>query len=392
MRQLAVQIRRTIGAATVLANIAALSACSSDSGSGSSDPDEIRVGVVFSVSGDIASYGVPARDGTEAMADLINESGDLGTRKLKLFFEDAKSDPAQAALAARRLILDEEVDVVVGATVSAETLAISPIVAGEHVPMLVTVSGAAVMPQGDKSWPQSFRTLTPNTAIVERQLQEAAKVGSRVGVFYQDDAYGSAMWDDVERLAPELGIEIVAVTSAPADATNLAPQATQLADADPDVIVAGMTFPEMSGAFVRAVREAGVTLPIWGDTGSATGATAEAAGDAAQGMFGLAFVDWSEPLPAQRELAEALAADGKPAPSGVQTVQGANAIYLISEAVKSISGDITGENLRDALEALCPVQGLLVAEGCYDDENHDGYGSEAVVPVTYTDGAWVSVR
>lgn len=382
-------VRPMVLATASLLLVSLLGACSADAGD--DDPNVIKVGVVFSVSGDIASYGVPAREGTEAMAKLINDSGDLGDRSLELYFEDAKSDPAQAALAARRLILDDDVDVVIGATVSAETLAVAPIVTREEVPMMVTVSGAAVMPSGDDSWPYSFRALTPNTSIVERQLKEAAKVGTDVGVFYQDDAYGDAMYEDVKRLAPDLGINIVAVTSAPSDATNLAPQAAQLENADPDVIVAGMTFPEMSGAFIRAVRDAGITAPIWGDTGSASGAVAKAAGDAADGMFGLAFVDWKKPTPKQAELADALAADGKPAPSGVQTVQGANAVYLVSQAVQAIDGDVTPKNLLEAMENLCPIEGLLVAEGCYSADNHDGYGSDAVLPVVYKGGAWTSV-
>jgi branched-chain amino acid transport system substrate-binding protein len=385
--------RRLLWGAPIIALVAITAAACGSAGGGSGgggESTDINVGVIFSSSGRLASYGEPAKQGALAEAKIINDAGGVNGHKIKIHFEDSKSDPSQAVVAARKLIVDDKVDVIIGATVSGETLAVSPVAASGKIPFLVAVSGTAVMPKGSSVYPYAFRVLGDNTGIADRVLQEATKSGKNVALLYEDDAYGTAAYKDMKTLGKKYGVNLVMATRAAADATNLLPQATQIKDANPQVVIMAASAPSMAGAFLKALKQAGVTAPVWVDPGSTTAATAAAAGSAVEGVNGIAYVDWKKPNSAQKQLIDAFSAAGYPAPSGVGPLQGANAVALVADAARKVNGTISRQKLLDAFNGLCPVQGLLNAPACFSPGNHPGYDKAAVTVVKAQGGQWLA--
>ena len=141
-----------------------LSSATSDSGRGSAliaapfvirssfaQPAAINIGVIVPLSGANAQFGVNSRNGIELVADEINAAGGikaLGGAKLNLVVGDATSNPATAAIAAQRLITQNDVTAVFGAFASSLTLAISEVTARANIPLLTMAFADQITARG----------------------------------------------------------------------------------------------------------------------------------------------------------------------------------------------------------------------------------------------------
>ncbi len=109
--------------------------------------DFFKVGVVTSISGELATGGNVTKRGYDLWAAAVNAQGGIaiGGKKypVKLFYADAQSQPSQGAAAAERLITQEHVDFILGPYSSGVTMAVAPVVEKYKVP---TITGSAESP------------------------------------------------------------------------------------------------------------------------------------------------------------------------------------------------------------------------------------------------------
>ncbi len=106
----------------------------------------VRVGMVQSLSGGLSAYAHEGQPVFEYMVKKINEAGgikSLGGAKLEIVLADDASKPAQTASEARRLVTEEKVDLLVGTILSAQMLALSPVLDELKVPALSIWAGGA---------------------------------------------------------------------------------------------------------------------------------------------------------------------------------------------------------------------------------------------------------
>jgi branched-chain amino acid transport system substrate-binding protein len=106
--------------------------------------DTVKVGVLLSVSGPAAPFGIPERDVIKILADKYNSEGGINGHKLELIYHDDQSNPTEAARGATRLIRQDNVQVILGASIGSATLALMPIAAQANIPVLSPVSTQSV--------------------------------------------------------------------------------------------------------------------------------------------------------------------------------------------------------------------------------------------------------
>ncbi|MEK9721738.1 MAG: ABC transporter substrate-binding protein, partial [Quisquiliibacterium sp.] len=81
---------------------------------------EIKIGVIFDLTGPFAAGGSAAANyGTKYAIDMINERGGVGGYKIKAVFADAQSKAEVAINEAERLLNQENVDLIMGVYSSA---------------------------------------------------------------------------------------------------------------------------------------------------------------------------------------------------------------------------------------------------------------------------------
>src|SRR5699024_10380826 len=113
-----------------------LVACGGDEGAGndtgngespSSDEDTIKLGVLEDRSGDFALVGIQKSHAVELAVEEINNDGGLLGKEIEIVAPDTQSDDTRYQEMTRKLILEDEVDVIMGAFSSASREAIRPI-------------------------------------------------------------------------------------------------------------------------------------------------------------------------------------------------------------------------------------------------------------------------
>lgn len=350
--------------------------------------EPLKLGLLLSLSGPAAPFGIPERDAVQALAAATNAAGGINGRPVELVIYDDATNPTEAVRGMRQLAMGDRVLAVIGSTIGSGTLAAAPIAAQAGVPVLAPNGTDAVVSPETPFFSHVFRTLPSNSLIGEALLNRAlAGDVQRVALFYQEDAYGVGMAERLEHEAGERGIEIVAAVSAPLSATDVAPQATRIRNAEPDVVLIQASAPALGAAFVRAARQVGLEAPLWAAGALAQQSFIDAAGEAGNGVRLVMIANWSDPTPELAAFADLLTAAGTP-PQGFGEILGANAYHAFVSAVSSIEGDVTPASVRDALETVCAIEAYSEGFTCYTAENHEGWTSEAMQSAVIRDGSF----
>jgi branched-chain amino acid transport system substrate-binding protein len=246
---------RLVAAASLL--LLGVSSCSPEEAQDES-ADEFKVGVITSLSGDLAFGGNITKRGYDYWADTVNDKGgiEVGGEKypVRLIFADDQSDPAQAAEAAERLSVEEEVDFILGPYSSSATLGAAPIIDKYKVPH---ITGSAESPDiWTEGFEYTFGTIPAANVMAPhaiRTLAQAAPEAKTVYVVGIDDPFAGAVAESFQETAEQEGMEVLDYTLVPPDA-DLSPVISKAKAADPDIFAFG-GHPENHIEMVKVAQE-----------------------------------------------------------------------------------------------------------------------------------------
>ena len=234
-------------AATSVAVALAATACGSpqDTASGGGDAAPVKVGLVYSQSGPLASYGKQYIEGFKAGLDFATKgTGKVGDRTIEVTEADDAGDPAKAVSAAKDLI-GKGTKIIAGSTSSGVALQVAPIAAQNKV---LFISGPAATDAVTGANKYTFRSGRQSYQdVVTAKSFIGDPTGKKVVVFAQDGAFGDANEAAVKAVIGGAGATVSAVR-APASATEFTPFASQIKSAKPDLLFvawAGTTAPAM---------------------------------------------------------------------------------------------------------------------------------------------------
>lgn len=162
------------------------------------EPETIKVGCVFPMTGNNADQGVMNVDGCQFAIDYINEHGGIqamGGAKLELVTYDNQSDADQSKAVAERLINENpDIVAVTGAASSSFVLPMLPVFEKNEMPFLTAQVSESITNQGYK---YAFRFGSTGGSFSEYQvkflewLNEEYGLGiSKVGIVYEDTEWG----------------------------------------------------------------------------------------------------------------------------------------------------------------------------------------------------------
>ncbi|MBY8872920.1 substrate-binding domain-containing protein [Micromonospora sp. PLK6-60] len=240
--------RRAFLSATMMAAALAASACGSPQETATGGGDSaapVKVGLVYSQSGPLASYGKQYIEGFKAGLDYATKgSGKVGDRKIELTEVDDAGDPAKAVSAAKDLI-GKGTKILAGSTASGVALQVAPIAAQNKV---LFISGPAATDAVTGANRYTFRSGRQSYQdVVTAKSFIGDPSGKKVVVFAQDGAFGDANEAAVKAVIGGAGATVSSVR-APASATEFTPFASQIKAAKPDLLFvawAGATAPAM---------------------------------------------------------------------------------------------------------------------------------------------------
>jgi urea transport system substrate-binding protein len=124
--------RATLLGLSLPAATALFAACTEEQGRDGGEPsgEPIKMGALVPLTGFVGILGPPMENNAQLAVDDINEAGGVMGSPIELLVEDTASDPDTAVERARKLIQQDQVDVIVGVLTSAERWAVALSVTG----------------------------------------------------------------------------------------------------------------------------------------------------------------------------------------------------------------------------------------------------------------------
>src|SRR6218665_1520472 len=244
---------------------ATLAALAMASGGAYAQAKEIKVGVVYDMSGPLAAGGsYPSYLGTKYAIDAINERGGVEGVKIRPIYVDAQSKVDVAINEAERLVNQEKVDLVLGIFTSSQCVPLAQKVdaAKKFFWATVCTSTAAFK---DLKLTYAFRgqihsdqdgwaSCTFLRDMAKDKLKKDPK-DLRVAIIHEDGPYGSgAAQGSEENCGKKFGMQIVLKEGYAATAPDLSPLVTKLKRVRADVILHTGYNPDIT-MFLRQAKE-----------------------------------------------------------------------------------------------------------------------------------------
>lgn len=327
-------------------------------------PDVIKIGVPLDTSGSAAVAGVGNQElaGVQLAADEINESGFLGDTRIELVIQDTKADKQEAVAGTTKLIERDEVDMIVGYTLTPSFLAAGPIAQESKVPVItVGLSASGVTDIGDYIF-RIYPELTRLFGASDPQFVEAVGAETVAFLYGNDTETTVGQYEFRQEQADELGLETVAVQTVTAQDTDVRAQLTEIASAEPDVLFLNVNTGQQPGILTQA-EELGL-LPggtrVIGDVGFGNATVLEQAAGPLECAFFATTWDISSTAGKSEQFVELYGeAQGGEAPDAF-VAWGYDALWMAATAIKE-AGSTEGPALRDALASVTGFEGALGA-------------------------------
>lgn len=223
--------------------------------------DVIKIGVFLPLTGDNAAGGELELRGIKLAQKLHPE---VNGKKIELVVADNKSDKAEAASVAARLIEKDKVKVILGSYGSSLSMAAGNIVKDSKVPAIGTsCTNPQVTANNDYYFRACFIDPFQGTVMANYAFKKGAKKVAIVQEVSNDYAVGLAKFfkDSFVKLTNEDSIvEIANYQTGDKDFTAIL---TNIKAKNPDAIFAPGNFTE-SALLVKQARQLGITAPFMG--------------------------------------------------------------------------------------------------------------------------------
>ena len=314
--------------------------------------DTIKIGINEPLTGAVAASGNYVTNGARIAADEINANGGLLGQQVELIIEDNKSNPTEAVAAAEKLIVRDEVPVMMGAWSSTFTLAVMPKLMEYGVPMLVeTSSSEKITTQGN---PWVFR-ISPTSEMEAKAFSEQVDEFDieKANFLVVNNDWGLGAADRFSAMLKEHGIEVGEVETMDPAAQDMSAQLSKIKASAADTLFV-TTGVEQLTLVLKQARDLGLDARIITTGGSqAPDQLIEQAGSAADGSYHLVFfTPWFPEAAENPEVAENFVEEweerGYNFAGLTEGFRGYDGIMTIAAAVEN-AGKAEPEAIRDAL-------------------------------------------
>jgi branched-chain amino acid transport system substrate-binding protein len=353
--------------------------------------EPIKIGAVLAVTGPASFLGAPEAHTLQMLVDEKNARGGIRGRKIQLIVKDTSASPEKAISFTKQLIEEERVFAIIGPATSGETMAIKGI-AEEGKTILLSCAAAEVIVQPVAAY--VFKTAQKDSHAAMKIFQQMQKMKiARIGVLTSNTGFGKAGKEQLEKLAPQYGIQIAASEVYDKAATDLTAEVTKMKAANVEAIVNWSIEPAQAIA-IKNVRQLGLTLPIFQSHGFGNVEYAKAAGAAAEGvMFPAGRLHVADQLAATHPQRKVLVAYRTAYESKFKEDASGfggyahDAFLILMNAIEK-AGGTDREKVRAAIEG---TKGLVGASGVFNFSatDHNGLDLEAFEMLTVKNGRFV---
>jgi branched-chain amino acid transport system substrate-binding protein len=373
------RIKRAIACSLLAIGIAA---CGGSSGTPGVTGNTIVFGQTVPMSGPAALYGESAA-GVQAYFDMVNAHGGIDDRRLELVSVDDLYDPPVSVEQTQNLLKRGEfAEVAVNG--SASVKAVLPLLTQAGVPLVGPQSGAAFL---FDNTPRNVFTVWPEYTVEGRMLGGFAQrlALRRVGVLYQDDAFGRTLYSGVL----QSGLRPAKVIAYDPTQTDFAQDARAFKDAGVDGVLI-LAIPQPTIRFLNSLADIGFRPVRIMTQVAATPATFAAAPREFPGSYVGSFMPPLDPSSSDslvRQFEQAMREYEPGAPISEFAAWGWMEAQVAVAGLQHAQGQLTRAGYIEGLER---VENLQTLGGTVSYTAADHHGLERMFMLQARDGRFVA--
>src|SRR5437763_3185783 len=243
--------------------------------------ERVRIGQCLPLTGPLAAVVQPIAEGQKLLLDAVNAQGGVHGAAIELLTLDDRAQPATTLEQTRKLLDDASVSALFGYAFVPGLVRTMPLLDERRVPLLAIYNGADIV-RGDPH-PWLFTTTASLREEVRAMLRNLATVSTRkVAVAYQANELGRYMLPQVEALAAEHQVTLVAKVPVEPDGSNAQSAAAAVAAGEPQAVLLLADGAAVLG-FMKALP-ATRRVPVYALSLAGTTSLLEQLGPLARGM------------------------------------------------------------------------------------------------------------
>jgi branched-chain amino acid transport system substrate-binding protein len=224
--------------------------------------EELRIGLIAPMTGPFAQVGADMTNGFKMYLDEVNSS--FAGAKVNLIIEDSQGKPDTAVTKAKKLILEDHVQLLVGGVLAPEGYALAPVSTAEKTVYIASVPAADDLTQRQLgNYPYFIRTSwtssQPHHPLGQWACDQGYKKIITVGADY---AFGYEAVGGFQKAFEDCGGKIIQKIWPPLGTKDFGPYIPTF-KADADAVFSLMVGP-MPLQFPKQLRASGWTKPIIG--------------------------------------------------------------------------------------------------------------------------------
>ncbi len=350
----------------------------------------IKIGAIFAVTGGAAYLGAPEAKTAEMVVADINTKGGILGRKIELVLKDSAGSPEKTVSFAKQLIEEEQVSAIVGPTTSGETMQIKELCEKAQMPLLSCAAAEGIV---EPVASFVFKTPQKDNYVTELIFKTMKDMGiSKVGALAENTGFGNSGKAQLEKYAPNYGIEIAISETYDKDATDLTAVLTKVQAKGVQALVNWSIVPAQS-IVAKNMKQLGMNIPLFQSHGFGNIKYVQAAGEAAEGIiFPCGRLLIAENLPDSHPQKAVLLKYKKDYEAkyqeDVSTFGGHafDALLIVFEAIKK-AGTTDRTKIREAIENIqnFPGTGGVFS---FSKTDHNGLGPDSLELLTVKNGAF----
>ena len=353
--------------------------------------ETVKIGAILAVTGPASFLGAPEARTLEMLVEQTNAAGGINGMPIELIIKDSGANPEKAISFAKQLIEEDQVVVVLGPTTSGETMKVKKIFEQAQTP-LISCAAAEVIVNPVAQY--VFKTPQKDSFAAQKIFETMKAMGiSKIAVLAGNTGFGKAGRQQLMKLAPEMGIQVVEDEVYDKGSKDLSAVVAKL-KANPDVqAVVNWSIVPAQAIVAKNMRQAGWDVPLFQSHGFGNIKYVETAGAAAEGIIfpaGRLLVadQLPESNPQKALLMDYIAAYEGRYKEAVSTFGGhAYDAFIIAKAAIEKAGTDKAK-IRDAIENIQDLPGTGGVFS-FSAEDHNGLDIDSFEMITVKDGKFV---
>ncbi len=310
----------------------------------------IKLGQSAALSGPAGELGTEMRQGMLAYFEEVNQAGGVNGRKIELVSLDDGYEPDRAAANTRTLIQDQQVFALIGYVGTPTSAAALPVFTEARVPFIGPFTGAELLRQPFNRYIFNVRaSYFEETARIVNHLVSTGVTS--IAVFHQNDSYGQAGLEGVQRALQAHGLEPTAIATVERNSVDVS-EATRVLKAAAPAAVVQISAYASCAALILQMQDMLSPPQFFNVSFVGSRPLAEALGDNGRGVMVSQVVPFpfSGSTPLVRNYRSAMQREGHEI--SFTSMEGYLVAMVMVEGLRRAGAEPTRESLISALQTL----------------------------------------